>query len=398
MDLYILDENLRRDQVIDDYESLIWTERYSETGDFELVIANTREVRNLLPNGTMLGISQSHRVMIVETKTANTNEDGEAILTVEGRSIEAILKDRLALPDPPPPPEPPAEGEEPVEEEIPPWEKTGKPAEIIRSIFIESCVTKPPSPEDTIPFYTPGGILPPGSIPEPDETVTLILEPGEVYELVKKFCDLYHLGFRLYKGLDDSKVYFEVYTGSDRTSLQSINDPVIFSPELDNLTDTTELMSTADLKNVAYVRHPEANITVTSEEVDNPTGFERRVLYVDAKDINLPPGPELIAALEQKGKEELANHRVVIAFDGEIPQDGSYLYGRDYNLGDLVEQRNADGLATNMRVTEQIFVRDEEGLRSYPTLTMDLLITPGSWYAWNSAEVWDEAVGVWADA
>src|SRR5690606_17136547 len=97
------------------------------------------------------------------------------------------------------------------------------------------------------------------------------------------------------------------------------------------------------------------------------------------------------------GKEALAEHRVIIAFDGEIPQFGSYIYGVDYSLGDLVEQRNSDGLATNMRVTEQIFISDQQGFRSYPTLTINLLITPGSWYAWTAGQVWDDAEGYWYD-
>src|SRR5690606_343468 len=109
-------------------------------------------------------------------------------------------------------------------------------------------------------------------------------------------------------------------------------------------------------------------------------------------------GSALDVALEQKGKEELSKYKDVVAFDGEIPQSGSYIYGVDYELGDLVELRNRDGLATNMVVTEQIFISDEQGERSYPTLTTSLVITPGSWYAWDSSEVWDEAEGYWEDA
>ena len=113
---------------------------------------------------------------------------------------------------------------------------------------------------------------------------------------------------------------------------------------------------------------------------------------------DLPLGAEYDAALRQKGLEELAKHRPIIAFDGEIPQTGSYEYQKDYFLGDLVETRGADGLATNMRVTEQIFSSDAEGVRSYPTLTIDLLITPGSWYAWDGSQDWDNAEGTWDEA
>jgi hypothetical protein len=38
-----------------------------------------------------------------------------------------------------------------------------------------------------------------------------------------------------------------------------------------------------------------------------------------------------------------------------------------------------------MQVTEQIFVSDSEGERSYPTLTITKFITPGTWSSpeWN---------------
>lgn len=106
----------------------------------------------------------------------------------------------------------------------------------------------------------------------------------------------------------------------------------------------------------------------------------------------------LESTLIQKGKEELAKNRSISAFDGEITQLSPYKYGRDYELGDLVEMRNADGLTNQMLVIEQIFAADESGERAYPTLAIKQFITPGSWLAWESNQVWQDAPGVWADA
>jgi hypothetical protein len=41
-----------------------------------------------------------------------------------------------------------------------------------------------------------------------------------------------------------------------------------------------------------------------------------------------------------------------------------------------------------MRVTEQIFVSDSQGERSYPTLTVNTFITTGSWLSWMNNKVW----------
>jgi hypothetical protein len=129
-------------------------------------------------------------------------------------------------------------------------------------------------------------------------------------------------------------------------------------------------------------------------------GFERRVLLVKADDITDTDAPTASAKMIQRGLDELAKNRKVQAFDGEISQYSQYQYGRDYHLGDLLDQRNSDGVANQMQVTEQIFVSDSEGERSYPTLTLTKFITPGSWAAWDPNEHWAEVDPAlhWAEA
>jgi hypothetical protein len=52
--------------------------------------------------------------------------------------------------------------------------------------------------------------------------------------------------------------------------------------------------------------------------------------------------------------------------------------------------RNTDGVINNMRITEQIFVSDREGERSYPTLMLNVFITTGSWLSWLNNKVWSD--------
>lgn len=393
MDLYTLDDQLRRQYVVDQFESLIWTDRYKDVGDFELVIKADRGTKTLLAPGTRVVIAKSYCVMTVETVETAVSADGVSQLKIKGRSLENILNDRVAIP---------SMGTGSLT--TPKWNITGLPAAIARYIFDQICVVHVNSPNDVIPFYHAGTMFTPGTIPEPSTTVSMSLDFDTVLNVIKKICDIYNLGFRLTrKELPNgapSEMYFEVYTGDDRTTLQTTMPVVIFSPELDNLSDTNELTSTALLKNVAYVIAPNGTAYVYANGFDSSTatGYNRKAIVVMADDIELPAGTALQAALQQRGQEELAKYKVVIAFDGEIPQFGSYVYGVHYDLGDLVETRSSDGLATNMRVTEQIFVSDATGERSYPTLSTELLITAGSWFAWDTSQYWDDAVGYWLDA
>lgn len=386
MDIFLLDGLLRNEFLVDSYESFLWTERYNAWGDFKLVVKSTRENRDLFQRGRNLAIQKSYRVMTVETILDKTSDEGVAVLEITGRSLEAILDDRVA-----------ASSLTALTTKST-WDITGRPAAVMRSIFDTICVNGALNANDTIPFYQAGSYLPTGNIPEPPDTYSFSLELTSVYESLKLIGEMYTLGFRLVRNPNSHQLFFDIYTGYDRTSVQTTNAPVIFSKELDNLTDTSELSSSAVLKNVAYVFAPNGAAVVYPESTEVTAGFERRVLFVKADDITLAAGSALNAALEQRGRQELSKYRVVVAFDGEIPQEGGYVYGIHYALGDLVEQRNSDGLATNMRVTEQIFIADNTGVKAYPTLTVDQVVVPGSWKSWSSGVEWINAQGTWAEA
>jgi hypothetical protein len=97
----------------------------------------------------------------------------------------------------------------------------------------------------------------------------------------------------------------------------------------------------------------------------------------------------LLAALQQEGLQALAVQRNVYSFDGTLPPQNAYIYGVDYNLGDVVEERTEDNFKNQMVVTEQIFSSDDTGDKSYPTLSILQTITPGTWLAEPVSEVWD---------
>ena len=389
MEAYILDDLLRRTAVIDRFESMIWTERYSAFGDFELHMNSTVESRRLLNAGNKLAINESWRYMTIETVEDTVDAEGRSLLKATGRSGEAILDDRVAT-----------DGFVGTGTN-PSWTITDKPADICRQIFQKICVDGFVSVGDIIPFYKPGNIFAANTIPEPATVVTVDLKLQTVYKAIKDLCDVYNLGFRLVRNLDKSELYFNIYTGDDRTTFQTVNQPVVFSPDFNNVKNTTQLTSIASFKNVAYVFSKNGATTVYSSGASASTsGFDRRVMEVEATDIDdALTGQALTDALTQKGVEALAKQRNIYALDGEITQNSEYQYGLHYDLGDLVEMRSADGSTNKMRVTEQIFVEDNQGFRSYPTLTVEEFITSGSWLNWNPGQNWADLADdvYWAD-
>jgi hypothetical protein len=380
MEVYVLDDVFRRTEVVDRFESLIWTERYSAYGDFSLQMHSTAANRSLLAKGTRLALNESSRVMTIETIEDKRSSDGKHMLSLQGRSLEQIMEDRTAT-------------DSWMGTELNPnWALTGAPAAIARTIFNTICRTGFPNTADKIPFLEAIITNQLYTRPEPGTSITVELELQSVYEAIKNLCEAYGMGFYLVRIGDTSKLRFSVYTGNDRTLGQTTLVPVVFGHDLGTLSDTTELTSTENYKNVAYVFAKNGSAVIYAPGTDPAvSGFDRRVMTIKADDLTDPAGDILNAKMTQKGYEELAKARGTFAFDGEIPQRGSYKYGKDYFLGDLVTMRNSDGVNSSLRVSEQIFVSDGEGDRAYPTLSVELTATPGSWAAGDPTDTWGTA-------
>jgi Siphovirus ReqiPepy6 Gp37-like protein len=369
---YTLDASLRRDQVIEGFKSFIWTERYSAAGDVTIVIKSTYANRSLLAPGTMIGKEGSTYVMVVDTIDDDTDTDGTRLINVTGQSFEAFLNQRVAMPA------------LANLAETPAWVLTGTPGDIARQMFNEICIFLILSSKDSFPYCSGGTYPVVGNLPEPDTIITVALAPNTLYNSIKSVCDTYGLGFRIIKDGDNGQVFFQVYVGNDRTSEQTVYNAVIFAPELDNLSQIRQLTSNALVKTTAYVFAQNGAATVDAPTADpDATGGDRKILFVNSSN-SADAGPDLTAALQAEGLIALANQRTVYSFDGQLPPDVSYIYGRDYGLGDLVEEKTEAGFGNLMIVTEQIFVSDDQGNRSYPTLSIFQSIVPGSWAGYGT--------------
>lgn len=392
MDVYVLDEKLRRIDIIDDYLSLVWTDRWQDWGEFELEVISTEIYRTTLVIDAKLVITQSDRIMVIESVYDTVSTDGRKTLKVSGRSIEFLTDERIAKLN--------LNGLE----SNPVWPLSGTPGNIARDVFKRICFDGQLSASDKIPFLVSTQYEPPyNAIQEPTDVIKIDQEVDTVYNVIKSICEAYKLGFRLrfqtVATVDQpvkDRLVFEIYSGRDLSSAGF--GQVIFSPALDNISDTKRYTSITDQKTVAYVMakfgtrvvyHPGYNA--------NTPGFKRRVMLVKS-DSDLPAGTALQNMLEREGKEALAKTIGYVMLEGEVPKSSAYIYQRDYQLGDLVEMRHEDGTMAKMRVSEQIFTSDASGSKYYPTLTHDLTVEPGTWAGWDGQMVWEEATATWQTA
>lgn len=384
MDVCVLDDQLRRDTLIDDYGSMIWTERWTTPGDFELQVMSTSPYRSLFAADTMLAIPQlSERVMVVEDVDDSVNEDGDKILKITGRSLEKILEDRVAK-----------KTYSTIADE-PSWNFTNvSPQSILTTVYNAMIVTGLVPTLDSVPFTVNASTIT-GSIAFPTDKITKSYDPQSVMEIFTDISSTYPIGYRLLRkesGVGSPsapKLVMEIYSGNDLTTYAEAEDPVIFSSSMGTLQNTRTFNSVAGFKNAAYVFGQQSLVRLNIEElISDPKAFARKVLCVDASDILNADIPTLNNLLIQKGKEELAKVYKTYAFDGEITPDAVKVYGKDYLLGDRIELHDQDDVANLMRVSEFIFSDDSEGERAYPTLTLDYTIQTTTWSGTDPALEW----------
>lgn len=377
MQLFVLDKSFEVVNLCDSFSSLIWTERYSGYGDFELYLPASMENINLFPRGFYLWlieppvfdrngnkIETRNDVMIIEKTELSTNiEDGDQ-LVVSGRSLEALLLRRV------------------IPKKV--TYESVDPRTIIRTILNENIVAPSESARKVPNFKI---AIDSSQRPDTKDKRTYDFDGDYVYDAIKTICDDYDWGFSLDLKSDDhwqtSYLSFSTVYGTDRSYEQVENPYMVFSQRFDNLISSDTIEDDTEFFNSAYV-------SSTEETKDNKTrrlikyvannsgrsGWDiRETFYTDSdtklSDDNNNPRPDsaIYPELEKYGKDELKSQKSNDSFNAEIALFESVRYHRDYDIGDIIQFDNAYGVNKTARITEYVRNEDANGYREYPTFT-----------------------------
>lgn len=346
---FILNDNLIRLSILDNYESLLWTERYSSYGDFEIYTYPTDELVANLKEGYYLSLNGSDQTMIIEDIEVSSDVESGDHLIVTGRSLESLLERRIV------------------------WTQTILDGYLQGQLkkLIDQNVIAPSDQKRKIPRF----VFKESTDPRITSLKISAQFTGDnLYDAVKSICDSFGLGFKVTLS-ETNQFVFELYFGQDRSYDQTENPYVIFSPSFDNLINSNYLSSKKPLKTVTLVAGEEqgANRRTTTVYATNDEGINRRELYTDARDIssNVDGGTltdaEYIAQLEQRGKEKLSENIEIKSFEGQAETKEMFIYGEDFFKGDIVQTANGYGMEYRSRVTEIVRSQSSEGYDLYPT-------------------------------
>lgn len=373
MDFMVLDKNFDAIAMIDTFTSAIWTVRYDQAGDFELYTPVRLDYLQNMVIGNYLWNRNSDRLMIIETVEIQTDSEDGPQLYISGRSLESILDRRII-----------------TSSEV----FTGNLSEIIGTILTREVMTSGNRQISGF-IYTPSTDTRITSI-----TAEFTARGENVYDIICSLCQENKIGFKVLPH-GTGGFEFQLYKGIDHSYDQNEVPYVVFSPSFENLLNSNYIKSFKAYKNAVYaVGTYQKEVTITDKYKDDdgtwvetetttyeetevtawgysesstPSGLARREIFVDNGGVNDgEQGGEASswnAINKQKGLTELADHQTTTAFEGELEATRQYVYGEDFDIGDIVQVENEFGITGTVYISEIVWSQDANGLTMTPTFT-----------------------------
>lgn len=365
-DLYILNENFETHAIVDTYKSFIWTERYYEAGDFEIVVPASKEALDIFRDGyyayfpaiTYNTKSINDQLCVIEKREIASDVESGTMLTVSGRDALSYLDRRIL------------------------WKQTnikGKLVDGVKRMLNENVIT----PSDANRKMPISWVQPTSSAILGYDVDAQYL--GEnLYDTLVTLMKSYHVGIEMYPKLEDRKGEFNfgMYAGLNRSYDQSDNSYVVFSPNFDNLINANWINGSADWKNTTLIggeqdENKNRKYQTFADNGSYYSGLNRREIFTDASSVSSKiegtdqsmSANEYNQKLIQAGKDELADHQIDTSFEGKAETTRMFRYNVNFFMGDIVTVEDAYGNQSSSRITEYVYSEDENGTDSYPTFT-----------------------------
>ena len=419
MEIYVLNKNFEQVYLVDAYKSLIWANRYKDTGDCELYLPATPEALTYLRKGYYLTRTDDDMVCRIRFIEIDTSAEDGNYLVVKGEDVKGWLDQRVV------------------------WEITqanGNAEDFARGLVNGALGASADADRQIV--NDDGDLV--FALSDPAGFTEAISEQvafANVGEKIREYCRRFGWGYRVY--LDDGIFYFSLYKGADKTS------EVIFSTEYENLSTSSYVEDETHLGNVALVAGEGDGSARARGVSGSATAADRYEVYVSAKDtsrtityadltsaypggtisaegggwvytmatVNIlivddnqladlqtkyPSGQivtvdgvdyyqitdEIIADLPSdtpsdgdnvtlrdviytvylltSGYDALAEYGAITSFEGTIEPNVTFVYKTDYNLGDVVTVENEYGISVGARIVEVVEVDDDNGYSVQP--------------------------------
>ena len=341
MNIFILNQNFETVDIIDSYESAIWTDRYRGFGDFEIYTFFDVKLIQKIKQDYYLMTLESEHIMIVEGIEIDSDAESGNHLRITGRSLESILDRRIIWPE---------------------TSVTGSLQNALKKLITENLISPTSADRQISNFIFEDS--------DDEDILAATLEAqytGDVlYDVIVSALETYNFGFKVTLNSQNQFV-FKIYKGEDRSYDQMANPYIVFSPSFENIINSNYIDSTEAMKNITLVAGEDQGSSRKTLIVGSGTGLLRRELYTDARDIQSEKVSNYNEALKQRGLEQLIENSRTVSFEGQVEATKMFVYGEDFQMGDIIQIANEYGIEGAARVVEFIHSEDANGFQMYPT-------------------------------
>lgn len=325
MELYIYNSDRELTGIVESFEYLRWTRRYSQCGSFELRAIATPENTTLLQEGNFIWKNDDEEAGIIEHLEMVQAE--QEIITASGRFATSFLSRRIV------------------------WQTevlSGDLSACVEQLLNNNLI----SPTDTARQID--GIV--FSAPNLGVPVSTQISYRGLMDVVTELCGTSEIGIKTVFTPATHIFTVTLYKGSDSQA--------VFSKEYENLTEQSYTESAADYANTALIGGEGEGGSRTFVAITSGSGETRREIFVDAKDLQAADfGTGYTDALIFRGQSKLSEQGIRYSFDTSVNPHGNLTYKTDFDLGQTVKViSKAWGVSMTTRIAEIEETYDADGL------------------------------------
>jgi len=294
---------------IDDYESLQFTRRFYKVGEFELhVNMDKNNTDKLQKNNLIILGSCFNKVGIIMYRENLPDENGNDELIIKGPTLKGVMSRRLIVPS--------ISGDG--------YDSESGSIETILKAFVNNNVVNPTNIDRKIPQVI---------IATDQNRGNQDAWRGRFEILSDKLDEIgeyAQVGWDVILDTINNKWIFDVIVGRNLSVNQDTLPPVIFSTGFDNIKNQHLIQSLLSTANLGYAGGSGDDINRLIQQVGSSTGLERIETFLDCSqvaDIN-----ELLTL----GAQKLDVLKEIKAFEFQFIPDNTFIYEKDYDLGDTV--------------------------------------------------------------
>lgn len=346
MILFILNNKLEKIYVLENFKELNFSEKHNDVGSFSLSCSINNERLEYLKRGNLVFVPTVNKSFFINNVTIK--EEKNKTINLNGLDLNDILTFRIVW------------GTLIFKNNI---------NDVLRKILNQNFI-EPTSANRRIDNLIIG---------EMETNSTFInnqVSYKECLGLIQDICNFSNISFSLEFNPEIQKIEFK--TRNIKNSTINSDFPVILNKAFDNIDSFSYYEDDSKMKNCCLVAGAGEGGSRKFVELGTATGFERKELFVDARDLSNEtsqtvqtgeddegnpifsdeqieiPSHIYKEMLKERGKEKLKELELNISCDINMRDtEGSFIYGTDYKLGDYISYVNKElKLIINTQVIE----------------------------------------------